>query len=161
MLRYHIDQIPDLRVSDSMTIDLRVEDEIQAAPRVFFVKGAEEDFRSLSGRISATLGRDGTDVLVDLAIEYSLGLTCVRCLEVFVRSGETRERTLFFHEKNPAAGEIERYGADGWIDLAPWVRELVLADLPFYPACRPDCLGLCPECGEDRNSGACRCPSPV
>jgi uncharacterized protein len=35
------------------------------------------------------------------------------------------------------------------------VREAVLLDLPLAPLCRPDCAGLCPECGADLNAGDC------
>ncbi|MGD9793202.1 MAG: DUF177 domain-containing protein [Acidimicrobiia bacterium] len=41
------------------------------------------------------------------------------------------------------------------LDLEPIVREAVLLDLPLAPLCRPDCLGLCPVCGTDRNEGDC------
>ena len=48
------------------------------------------------------------------------------------------------------------------LDLRPVVRELVLLDAPSTPLCRPDCAGLCPTCGVDRNSQACQCePPPV
>ena len=43
------------------------------------------------------------------------------------------------------------------IDLVPVVREYVLLDLPEAPLCRPDCAGICPECGADRNLGECHC----
>ena len=29
--------------------------------------------------------------------------------------------------------------------------------LPVKPLCRPDCRGLCPECGKNLNEGACGC----
>ena len=38
------------------------------------------------------------------------------------------------------------------LDLAPMVREVVLLDAPATPLCRPDCAGLCPTCGIDRNA---------
>jgi uncharacterized protein len=41
------------------------------------------------------------------------------------------------------------------LDLEPLVREAVLLELPLAPLCRPDCAGLCPECGADRNEGDC------
>lgn len=157
MLKFHIDQIPDLRVSESKNLDLLLEEEIVSQPDLFLSKETEAEFRSMKGRIKGTIGRDGTDVLVDVHIAYQVPLTCVRCLEEFVRTGETGERTLFFHEKSPSPEDLERYGSDGWVNLAPWLRELVLTDLPFYPVCRPDCLGLCPQCGENRNTGHCRC----
>ncbi len=37
---------------------------------------------------------------------------------------------------------------DDYIDLEPVVRDAVVLGLPFAPLCRPDCGGLCPECGE-------------
>lgn len=159
MLKYHIDQIPDLRVTDPLVLDLRIEEEVLAMPDVFLAKETGAEFQNMKGRISGTIGRDGTDVLVDASISYEVPLTCVRCLEEFVRKGETGERTLFFHEKNPSSEDLERYGSDGWVNLAPWLRELVLTDFPFYPVCDPECLGLCPECGENRNTGLCHCPA--
>jgi uncharacterized protein len=35
------------------------------------------------------------------------------------------------------------------------VRDAVVLEMPFSPLCRPDCLGLCPLCGGDRNLGEC------
>ena len=31
---------------------------------------------------------------------------------------------------------------------------------PSVPLCRPDCLGLCPTCGADRNEEPCTCAEP-
>ena len=41
------------------------------------------------------------------------------------------------------------------IDLEPLVREAVGLELPMAPLCRPDCQGLCPTCGTDRNEVDC------
>ena len=158
MLKYHIDKIPDLRLSEPMALDLSLSEAIAGAPGVFLVSETEAEFRAMKGRVTGTLGREGTDVMVDVTVGYEVPLSCVRCLEAFVRKGEVGERTLFFHEKNATADELERYGKDGWVDLGPWVRELVLTDLPFYPLCDEACKGLCPECGENRNTGSCSCP---
>lgn len=43
------------------------------------------------------------------------------------------------------------------IDLVPMVRENVLLEVPEAPVCRPDCAGLCPQCGIDRNTQTCDC----
>src|SRR3989454_3951410 len=32
--------------------------------------------------------------------------------------------------------------------------------VPFSPQCRADCRGLCPQCGQDLNVGACACAPP-
>jgi uncharacterized protein len=39
------------------------------------------------------------------------------------------------------------------MDLETPVREAIQLAAPIVPLCRPDCLGLCPLCGADRNLG--------
>jgi uncharacterized protein len=43
------------------------------------------------------------------------------------------------------------------LDLEPMVREVLVLDAPASPLCRPDCAGLCPVCGIDRNTDTCSC----
>jgi uncharacterized protein len=60
------------------------------------------------------------------------------------------------------ASEDEMYPvADDAIDLGPLVRDAIVLDLPMAPLCRDDCAGLCPQCGADRNEGACSCVAPT
>jgi uncharacterized protein len=51
--------------------------------------------------------------------------------------------------------------ADDVIDLEPLARDAVLLELPLAPLCSPDCQGLCPHCGINRNEEACTCEEPV
>ena len=37
------------------------------------------------------------------------------------------------------------------------LREQFYLALPMQPLCRPDCQGLCPSCGIDRNVDTCQC----
>ena len=43
------------------------------------------------------------------------------------------------------------------VDLTEPVRQSVLLEIPMKPLCRPDCAGLCPHCGKNRNEGPCDC----
>lgn len=43
------------------------------------------------------------------------------------------------------------------IDLAPYVWEEVALAMPVKYICSEECAGLCPHCGANRNTGACRC----
>jgi uncharacterized protein len=52
--------------------------------------------------------------------------------------------------------EIGYYQGDGLL-LEDVLREQVLLTLPARTLCKPDCKGLCPRCGENRNSTACHC----
>jgi uncharacterized protein len=50
---------------------------------------------------------------------------------------------------------------DGQLDLTSVVRETVLLELDRERQCRPDCAGLCPICGVDRNTTTCSCDTTV
>ena len=38
------------------------------------------------------------------------------------------------------------------LDLRAWARDALALALPAQLLCRPDCAGLCPECGKDLNA---------
>lgn len=48
----------------------------------------------------------------------------------------------------------------GVLDVAAWARDAMVEAMPATVLCRDDCLGLCPTCGHDRNTGPCACPPP-
>lgn len=52
--------------------------------------------------------------------------------------------------------EIGYYQKDS-LSLEDVLREQVLLALPVRTLCKPDCKGLCPRCGQNRNSQACSC----
>lgn len=43
------------------------------------------------------------------------------------------------------------------LDLSELVRQALILAVPPRSLCRPDCRGLCPECGADRNREECSC----
>ena len=43
------------------------------------------------------------------------------------------------------------------IDLEQPLRDLIVPELPIVPLCDPECRGLCPTCGVDRNETLCEC----
>ncbi|MCW2758289.1 MAG: hypothetical protein JWO46_2035, partial [Nocardioidaceae bacterium] len=76
---------------------------------------------------------------------------CVRCLEPIEDTVRIDFQELFVYD-DPDLGEIvddegvSRLEND-LLDLEPVLRDAVVLALPFQPLCRPDCPGLCPECG--------------
>ena len=70
---------------------------------------------------------------------------CVRCLRDL-----DEERTVTFDElyylPEAAREDVLLVGEDS-LDLEPALRDALVPALPFRPLCRPDCAGLCPECG--------------
>ena len=43
------------------------------------------------------------------------------------------------------------------LDLKEIIREQILLNLPEQVFCTPDCKGLCPKCGANRNLIDCNC----
>ncbi len=43
------------------------------------------------------------------------------------------------------------------LDLSEVMRQALWLATPREALCRPDCDGLCPDCGENRNLGSCSC----
>ncbi len=60
----------------------------------------------------------------------------------------------------PAGADNFLIGADFVLDLHEPLRQYALMSEPLNPLCRPDCRGLCPQCGRDLNLGPCAC-APV
>ena len=96
-------------------------------------------------------------------------LQCIRCLgtipfpvhasfQVNVEPQESASGKTpgEWHELHSEELNEHTYSGDA-IDLPELVREKILLALPTYPLCRADCLGLCPQCGADRNHLSCRC----
>jgi uncharacterized protein len=53
---------------------------------------------------------------------------------------------------------LSEYSGDA-IDLGQMMREQFYLALPMKPLCQPDCKGLCPVCGKNRNRETCSCES--
>lgn len=90
-------------------------------------------------------------VLVTGTADVVLAGQCSRCLEPVQDAAQIDVQELFVYE-NSEATEEEAHRLEGeLIDLEPVVRDAVVLELPFQPLCRPDCAGLCPDCGANLN----------
>jgi uncharacterized protein len=77
---------------------------------------------------------------------------CSRCLIDLTEPVIARIRELYAYPDSTTAAttdedELPRL-VDDLVDLQPLVRDEVVLALPMAPLCRPDCPGLCVECGE-------------
>lgn len=78
--------------------------------------------------------------------------TCARCLATWEGPIEAEWTELFARRPGEDESPI---GVDGMIDLGPVVHDELSLALPPDPLCRPDCLGLCVECGAYLNTDPC------
>ncbi len=97
-------------------------------------------------------------IVVDGELRAPWADSCRRCLaaasgEVVSEVHELYQQVITDPDAFPIVGDQ--------IDLAPMVRENLLLDGPLAPLCRPDCAGLCPTCGIDRNTATCDCDASV
>ncbi len=98
-------------------------------------------------------------VVVRGSLTNEVSYTCSRCLESFSESYDIPFDESFFQAVNEPDDDLDHVNAvkEDQIDLTPWLEESFLLALPFIPICKPDCLGLCSECGSNRNLSRCRC----
>jgi uncharacterized protein len=87
-------------------------------------------------------------VLVSGTATAPLSGECGRCLEVVDDELTVDLQELFVYTGSEGdEGETARMEGD-LLDLEPVLRDAVVLALPLTPLCRPDCRGLCSECGE-------------
>jgi uncharacterized protein len=90
-------------------------------------------------------------VLITGQVRTSAEGECGRCLTPITREIEQDFQELFNYESRKAQepDEDELFAMDGdFLDLEVPFRDAVILTMPLNPICRPDCRGLCSECGE-------------
>jgi uncharacterized protein len=80
-------------------------------------------------------------------------MRCARCLKGFEVPFDVQLDELFAREPGPE--DDYALTPDLTLDPEPMVRDAVVLEMPFSPLHSPDCKGLCPICGGDRNLGEC------
>jgi uncharacterized protein len=132
--------------------------------------------------VSVEMHKAGEVVAVEGLIEGTFLRQCVRCLNEYEtfeslpvsvefrrhdpqRSSQGRttvsQKSMGHTEAVYEPGEdVYDYSGDE-LELTAMLREQVILAIPMQPLCDPDCLGLCPVCGQDRNERRCGCPEPM
>jgi uncharacterized protein len=102
--------------------------------------------------VSAALAiaRAVTGTVFTLSFETRLHGPCFRCLADAVLDVPIHARE--YQASDPEDEELTTpYLVDGDLDLSAWARDAIALALPEKILCRPDCAGLCPECGKNLN----------
>jgi uncharacterized protein len=115
----------------------------------------------LEGRIEPA----GQGYLLRATLRGELSVPCARCLEPASVAIDVPMAVSFVEE--PAHSEQDPDEAQddvvsfhhGVIDLSGPVRDEILLAAPMRAVCRPDCAGICPTCGRNRNVTPCDCPN--
>jgi uncharacterized protein len=94
-------------------------------------------------------------LLVQVKMQAIVQAECVRCLEIFPQPLEVDFSELYAFNKRSITESGLILPENGYIDLAPLLREYMFLEVPISPFCRTDCKGLCPECGTNLNLSSC------
>jgi DUF177 domain-containing protein len=114
--------------------------------------------------------RTNQGLLVDGWVELTLELSCNRCLKDFEFPLHVNFEEQFYPTVDVVSGlplapfdedEIFPIDEHHQVDLTEAIRQNVLLALPMVAVCKPDCKGLCPQCGHDLNLGQCACEPEV
>ena len=115
------------------------------------------------------LHKDKTRFRVVGRVQAELELPCSRCLEPYrlpvdvpldlrYAPASEREDGDTSEDRDISADDTDiSYYHDDMLDLNELLREQFYLALPMKPLCREGCLGLCPQCGVDRNTTSCNC----
>ena len=89
-------------------------------------------------------------VLISGQVKSKAKGECGRCLDEIERDVSEEFRELFLYESRKGEDEEdELFALDGDIaDIETAIRDAVVLTMPINPLCKPDCKGLCSECGE-------------
>ena len=111
------------------------------------------------------LEMDGEEVVVTGRIAATVPLTCGRCLETFpdavrldVNLRYAPRQAAIAPGAELASDELDvDFYDDDRLDVSALIDAETTLALPMKPLCRPECRGLCPSCGTNRNVAECAC----
>ena len=115
--------------------------------------------------VDARLEAVAEGILLSAEIFATAKGECIRCLDPVEVEIDRKIQELYLYEEDaPKKGsrikrdqpvdvddvEVEDIlYLDGVImDLEPPIRDAIVLELPVNPLCDPECLGLCPDCGQ-------------
>lgn len=109
---------------------------------------AEPDVVPVRIDVSRTTGNGWA---LRLRFDVAVSGPCMRCLETAEPRFEVDAREV----EQPGAVDEDLsspyVNAAGELDVAAWARDALALALPTQITCRPDCAGLCAQCGANLN----------
>lgn len=120
----------------------------------------------------AEKGELPAEYIVDGTSSFTAALSCSRCVEPypFANSATFHVRFRPRPESSGEDDEVEiteeeeldvEYYTEREIPLRDLAIEQIQLAIPMKPLCDDKCLGLCPQCGANRNREACSCQEVV
>ncbi|MGI6413912.1 MAG: YceD family protein [Syntrophomonadaceae bacterium] len=155
-----------------MLIDLKWLKLHPRATEEFYVEGPGRDdlLADIGGRfvepirVALTVENTGRTYIGRGKVTTCLQLLCSRCLSEFTYPVNadlflTIAESSVKDEKDRDEDLILIKGTK--VNLREYVEEIIISEIPLAPLCKNECEGLCPECGQNRNTSNCNCSQMV
>lgn len=114
-----------------------------------------EDFELRYFEGIANVGKTPQGLILQADFSAETTLNCVRCLTDFDHELDWSFTELYAFDKRSETESGLILPEDAHLDIAELLREYALLEIPINPLCKPDCKGLCPECGQNLNEKDC------
>lgn len=115
----------------------------------------DEDGHLSEVRGVVKITRTPQGLYVEGKFEGRTQLNCVRCLEDYDQPLAWEFGELYAFDQRSVTESGLFVPEDAHLDLQPLVRDFGLLEIPISPVCKPDCKGLCAECGQNLNEKDC------
>lgn len=111
---------------------------------------------------SITVQSTGKMLILDGTVSGIGNTACARCLDEFEIELTGTIEGCYLLPGTPAPTDMDSDEYDVLpmnriIDVEPLIIAALLVDIPLVPLCRPDCRGICPDCGINLNEASCDC----
>ena len=136
-----------------------VEQAISQPGEIFRIEGDEVlcdqgELGEIPVRLQAQYYYEGNALYLSGSFETEICAVCARCLTdmrypMKVDFSEVYKREPDLEEEYPIT--------ENEITLDPMILDQIFLNLPSRFLCKPDCKGLCPQCGANLNEGSCAC----
>ena len=118
-----------------------------------FTLGGDLELRNIEGVVNVGKTPQGLIAQADFSAETTLN--CARCLTDFEQELDWSFTELFAFDQRSITDSGLLLPDDAHLDLEELLREYAPLEIPINPTCKPDCLGLCSQCGQNLNEKDC------
>ncbi len=138
-----------LRPDEKRVLDLTIDSETAAGYGLGFAE---------LPHITGSLENRAGVLMLNYHLHCVPALECDRCLSPVKMPVDEDFVHVVVTEAATEQNELEYLLApDAMLDLAEVAMTDLRLAMPTKTLCRPDCKGLCPVCGKNRNDGECSC----
>ncbi|MBN8658067.1 MAG: DUF177 domain-containing protein [Anaerolineae bacterium] len=111
------------------------------------------ELRNLEGNVN--VGKTPQGLIVQGNFSGETTVNCARCLTDFVQDLNWEFTELYAFDQRSITESGLLLPEDAQLDMEDLLHEFAVLEIPINPICKPDCQGLCIECGQNLNEKDC------